>query len=105
MEDGLGNKPAWKSIWQLQIVDISLSLCVASGGFVSNLNRTPGPRWGLPSLRLPVPTLTSEPGYATGNIRSLKHYYIHRSCFEVANLFLRHSVVWKNKVRHTDAIR
>jgi len=69
MEDGLGNKPAYKSVWRLKIVFVYLYIYLASGGLVRRLS--PGlrlRRWtplvsSVP--RTPVPTLTSEPGYAT----------------------------------------
>jgi len=63
MEDGLGNKPARKAF------DSCNCLYLDSGGFAPDPHRgsAPGPRWGLPSPRPPVPTLTSEPGYTTAS--------------------------------------
>jgi len=81
MKDGFGNKP--KSIWQLQIVCI-ISGFWGCGGFPQTLTVAPaldpaggppaGSRAGLPSPEPPVPTLTSEPGYATaGNNKSFRN--------------------------------
>jgi len=71
MEDRLGNKPAYIE------KHLTVANCLYVSGFWSLLPQTPtgalplDPAGGLPSLRPPpVPTLTSEAGYTTGNSNS-----------------------------------
>jgi len=74
MEDGLGNKPAEKSTWQLQTVCIYL----ASEGFPRPLlELCPGPRWGTSVPQIPVPTLQSlaTPLCVSRNI-IIEHYLV-----------------------------
>jgi len=57
MEDGFSNKPAQKNICQLQTVCTYLAS--------PHRSSAPGPHWGTSVPKPHVPTLTSEPVYAT----------------------------------------
>jgi len=52
-----------KCVYPLQIVYAYLVLGALSPD--PHRDSAPGPRWGLPSPRSPVPTLHPNPGYAT----------------------------------------